>query len=1164
MNAARHPLELAPDAAVLPLELPGKHGIRLDQFQLLNWGTFDGAVQRLTLDGSNALLTGQVGAGKSTLVDGLTTLFAAPSRIVFNRAAGADRSERTPTSYVLGHYRNVFDESTGNGRPEALRTVKTAYSVLLARFTGLPDGGTLSAGVIFYFEASGQLHKLYFTAPAALDIAGHLVGHADAREVRSALRSAGAEAFDENFKAYQRSLTRALNISPAALDLLIQTVSMKSVGNLTAFVRAHMLDSVDAAPRIAAILEHWADLTRAYELVVTAREQLDKLEPVASLAELYDRADARALATQSARTAVPALVERQRVTALQAAISAVERTLPALTAQVTQLEARIRDERSRNTELAIAVERGGGADLARAEAGVEKATEQLRQVKGAFVELRMLAERAELAAPEGAADWERFRTDVDAADAEAQAADQGLRTAEFDALDDHRKAREEVEGLRRELAEAEKRNSNVPFAQAEMRSQIAAGVGLTAEDLPFAAELLAVADTSSQWEAAAERLVRPLALSLLVPDEHYASVAAWVDAHHLGRRLVYYRVPATIGAAAGPRPGTMATHLRVRTGSAFSAWLQAEITRRYDHVCVLAAGELAQHQRSVTRSGQIKDNARHEKDDRARVDDRRHYVLGWDTAARRAALAEALPDALASLKRREQAATAATIAREQHSDRRRDLTEISRRFPAPEAVDVGAANDALVLAEAHRETLAAKPGLAQLRAEHAASDQRLEQLGQDLGQVQQDLGGANRQLEGHKLDLTAAEASLSSTPASQLSDEAATALSEAIGTAGVAPLDPSKCDLWGQRVTNALLETENSASSTRSRNGQRLVGAMKDFAALWPAVVAELGTDVEARTDYLALRERLRTDDLPSYESDFRNQLQTNAIHELVAFNHFLDTESRKIGARIDTINGALVDIDYRPGTYIRLEHENAPDPDVREFRAQLREVTANTLLADDEAYAEQRFLGVKALLDRFAGREGSTSTDQAWTKRVTDVRNWHTFAASERTREEDVAVEHYTDSGGKSGGQKEKLAYTILAASLSYQYGLAGGHADAFRFVMIDEAFGRGSDESTRFGLELFSRLGLQLLVVTPLQKIHTIDPFVDAVGYVRTEGDRSRLVTMTISEYRASRAQHLDQRRAGTPTAAPVDLSRDTSSAEYGDRDAGLAADATAGGAR
>ena len=60
---------------------------------------------------------------------------------------------------------------------------------------------------------------------------------------------------------------------------------------------------------------------------------------------------------------------------------------------------------------------------------------------------------------------------------------------------------------------------------------------------------------------------------------------------------------------------------------------------------------------------------------------------------------------------------------------------------------------------------------------------------------------------------------------------------------------------------------------------------------------------------------------------------------------------------------------------------------------------------------------------------------------------------------------EHYSDSDGKSGGQKEKLAYTILAASLAYQFGLEWGAAKArdFRFAVIDEAFGRGSDASTR-----------------------------------------------------------------------------------------------------
>jgi uncharacterized protein YPO0396 len=70
---------------------------------------------------------------------------------------------------------------------------------------------------------------------------------------------------------------------------------------------------------------------------------------------------------------------------------------------------------------------------------------------------------------------------------------------------------------------------------------------------------------------------------------------------------------------------------------------------------------------------------------------------------------------------------------------------------------------------------------------------------------------------------------------------------------------------------------------------------------------------------------------------------------------------------------------------------------------------------------------------------------------------------------------------------------------------------------VVIDEAFGRGSDESARYGLELFQRMKLQLLIVTPLQKIHVIEPFVAHVGFVaNTNGNDSKLRNLTIQEYR------------------------------------------------
>ncbi|MBA7485671.1 hypothetical protein ES707_21221 [subsurface metagenome] len=150
--------------------------------------------------------------------------------------------------------------------------------------------------------------------------------------------------------------------------------------------------------------------------------------------------------------------------------------------------------------------------------------------------------------------------------------------------------------------------------------------------------------------------------------------------------------------------------------------------------------------------------------------------------------------------------------------------------------------------------------------------------------------------------------------------------------------------------------------------------------------------------------------------------------------------------------------------------------------------------LGEKDYYTEEKFNQVKKVLDRF---NSGTPADVNWTNKVTDVRNWFSFSAVERYAFDGSEKEFYSDSSGKSGGQKEKLAYTILASALAYQFGPAGNQpkSKSFRFVMIDEAFGRGSDESTRYGLDLFKKLNLQLLIITPLQKIHIIENYINLV---------------------------------------------------------------------
>jgi uncharacterized protein YPO0396 len=114
-----------------------------------------------------------------------------------------------------------------------------------------------------------------------------------------------------------------------------------------------------------------------------------------------------------------------------------------------------------------------------------------------------------------------------------------------------------------------------------------------------------------------------------------------------------------------------------------------------------------------------------------------------------------------------------------------------------------------------------------------------------------------------------------------------------------------------------------------------------------------------------------------------------------------------------------------------------------------------------------------------------------------------------------------------------------VLAVSLAYRFGLQLGavRSRSFRFVVIDEAFGRGSDASAQYGLRLFQQLNLQMLIVTPPQKIHVIEPVVASVVFVHNGGGRdSRLRCLSIEEHRAQKAGA--RRRDAMSWTTPADL--------------------------
>jgi uncharacterized protein YPO0396 len=1107
-------------------------GTRLQRFELYNWGTFDRVVWTFDIEGRNALLTGDIGSGKSTAVDALTTLLLPAHRVSYNRAAGADSKERDLRSYVLGYYKSERVEATGATRPVGLRGSQN-YSVILGVFAN-PDFGTTTtiAQVFRAREDNTQPERFYVVADEELTIAKQFSEFGNTLpELKRQLRLVGARIYD-HFPEYGRDLRRRLHIpSDQALDLFHQTVSMKAVDNLNDFVRSHMLEPFDMTARINDLIGHFDNLTKAHEAVLRARDQLELLDPLIADLDAHDLLQARIKHLDRLQSAVPYFFASRadehlatRHEQLVAGIAEADRELEGLARQRQVLV-------DRRDQLVADIARAGGERISVLQAEREDLNrrwpgrqQQLAKHNDelAALGLDQISTREQFLNSRDTLATVREATSSRATEADNRRLDQRQRLA---ALDD------EIAQVNRELKSLDGRRSNLPSASLDIRAKLISDLALDEATLPFAGELIEVDADSADWEGAAERVLRPFALSLLVPGGDYRQVARWINDHHLGTRLVYYRVPNSV---AMPRPPDRTSRfpllldlLNVQPESRYAEWIGAELIRRADHQCVGSTDDFRAVDRAVTQQGQIKSRDRHEKDDRSRLDDRRNFVLGWSNERKIEALIEHATQlhgqrqpVYNEVQRLEQESKTLTLTGERLAvlDSKNDWDEFDWQSLMARINQI----EDEVASIRHSSDV-----LHTLDDEKTAIEQQLSDVDTEAAGTRDERGRQDGQRERVENDRRRLGGLIEPSPSRAEAEQDFDALRAELTAPRAPGLGKGPDDFGdGERSARSHLASLRLRSSDEANSASnRIVRQMNDFRNRYRAEVSELDSSVASGAEYRQLHERVAGDDLPRFEADFKRSLNENAIQEIAGLSAELHKQDRTIRDRISTINGSLEAIDYNPDRYIRLVASSTPNTEIRDFREQLRVCTSNIVGHDDEQYSEQRFLDVKSIIDRFKGREASTDIDRRWTRRVTDVRQWSTFTASERWRRDDSEHESYSDSDGKSGGQKEKLAYTILASSLAYQYQLdpRSSRAEGFRFVVIDEAFGRGSDESTRYALGLFAKLGLQLLIVTPLQKIAVIEPHVHCLGYVDNLDDNfSRLQRVTIDELREQRRAH------------------------------------------
>ncbi len=1109
-------------------------GFRLQYMELLNWGTFHNKIWRIEPAGNNSLLTGSIGSGKSTIVDALTSLIVPHHKITFNKAAGAENKERTLLTYIKGEYKNTKNENDlGKGKAVSLRYQNAndaTYTVILANFRNTGYNTHITLAQVFWIEQDKH-QKLLIISSNPLTINEHFTDFEDVRELKKKLKTfPNIEYSGDNFTEYSQTFRHLFGMnSEKAIDLFYQTVSMKSVSSLTSFVREQMLEQTDIKNHLEELKKRFDDLNKAYASVQEARKQRDILKPLVELSVLYSNCEKRIQQIDEILHAMPAYFASKKIGLLEAELQECERKLKLAQEQLSRIGEELQLKRKAEHQINQDIDNNGGSRLKEIATLIEqreKAKNEKQHRHGNYTQLTTLC-----GLPTPNID-KTFYSNVKAAE---------LKLAELDKLQeskqielagkvaDLRTLDDEIKDEEAELTSLKERLNQIPSEFLQVRRILSEDLEIDEEEIPFAGELMKVRNSESAWEGALEKLLRGFGISMLVPEKHYRQVSQYVnvrtlrDRNNKGVKLDYFPVPQNFvyNNNTDIDPDSVVNKIEIKPFTPFEDWLQNELERHFNLRCVSLEEFQQQRKDVITVQGQYKRGKKHTKDDRRDLWNRRNFVLGWTNTEK----IKAIEQHLISLYGKQK--TISVEVNELKIEIKNNNTlqgKINQLIAFQEWNELNWQDEVKEIAKLEEE-----------KKQLENSNNKLQVLQQQLGNVTEEIRSLNslhtdklkeigvieQKIKEHKEDIERC-GTVKNTIMQKEADTYYPLIDEAL----------KEESITFRNIENIQKELNNKFTGKNGQKdklneqlritGNQITKIMQEFKKEFPSEAMELSIEMEARVEYLKIFERIVHDGLPAHEGRFKEMLNKNTIDDIRVFDAKLDSHFKQIRKKIEEINKHLKEIEFNRGTYIKLVDERNPDKSIMDFKNDLKACYAGILDASD-AYTEDRFAQVKQFLDRFMSNKAE---DIDWTKKVTDVRNWFIFNASENYIETGLDKEFYADTSGKSGGQKEKLAYTILASALAYQFGLSYGEpkSKSFRFVVIDEAFGRGDDESTQFGLGLFKKLNLQLLIVTPLQKIHVIENYISAVHYVsNVEGNNSQLQNLSVEEYKMEK--HLYQ---------------------------------------
>jgi uncharacterized protein YPO0396 len=1032
----------------------------------------------------------------------------------------------------MGGYSTLHSENGGATKTLYLRENKeTAYSILLANFAN-ESGQDVTLFQVRYF-GSGDLKRVFAVAHAPLHIEDHFRpfdgGGVWRKRLDQQFTVGGRrqiEWFDSAGKYAQR-LVEVLGMqSIQALTLFNQTVGIKVLGNLDEFIRMHMLEPRNMEAEFLELKQHLGTLLDAQRNIEKAEEQIRLLEPLQKAqAEFQALADEAARLQAESETAViwSRFAKHHLLTeALGQAKETFRNLVAGLDAHRAQIDEVIESERQVRNQVD---QNQAGQRLKQLEATAEGLQETLRETQQNLTQFSGWCETLQLAetgVPDEAA-YKRIIAESKKARLRIEREQRLNGDDEFDARSVMKNAGNERETIETDLNLLLQSRNNIPAHLLHLRKEMGAELKIDAGDLPFAGELMQVRSDEHAWEPVLEKLLHGFSLRLLVPEKHYKKVNKYVNQTNLRSRLVYNRVQE-VALDRLPEEGTVCDKLDFNTGHPLGEWVEQQVIQHFPHACLDTERALDKYDKAITLGGLVKNGDRHEKDDRPDRNDPGRYVMGWNNEKKKETL----------IKKRDDLLTRLGSAKDTLDRCKKKAEKLQKQAYALHSLEQHEGFTGLNLAEVQRRIRSVDE---QLEALRSSSDQlkaltdALEGIGGQRARVEKerdDLLQRKGAVESHMDALTRELENLAGLMQHiTTEDKDQLLLFQQHHAAELTPLSldtleaqygalKNSIDVAARKARERFQQQETLISRCIHRIKHPPLEIQQRFPD-WNGDVQGFSEDTAHASEYLEWLDKLQTENLPRFKSDFENYIHVTITYKIGGLNEEVEKWEREIRTSVQRLNDSLGAINFNrlPDTYIQLGIRPAADTTVKSFRHQLVEA-----LPQDSNWQQSTFEQKAAhFRDKVLPLIESLEESETYRTRVLDVRNWFEFWADEKFRETGELKKTYRQMGQLSGGEKAQLTYTILCSAIAYQFGITreGSAERSLRFIAVDESFSNQDEEKATYLMELCKQLHLQLLVVTPSDKIQIVQDFIAHVHLVQRVNNRhSVLLNMTLKELR------------------------------------------------